>query len=124
MHNKNYFKKYLRRQTGKLLLHLPTCKHFLMLEPDILNPGLHLNVTDSPNDCPSTVLTLLLTFPGFPHDAGLREEVEPRESEKPGQSQNKVDLSGFTVRIGNNVDLIKPFVHHKVRHNIFLCFKD
>ena len=74
-----------------------------MLEPDILNPGLHLNVTESPNDCLSTVLTLLLTFPGFPHDAGLREEVEPRENEKPGQSQNKVDLT------------LLPFVHHKVK---------
>ena len=50
LHNQMYFNNYLRRQTGKLLLHLPTCKHFLMLEPDILNPGLHLNVTDSPND--------------------------------------------------------------------------
>ena len=95
-----------------------------MLEPNILNPGLPLNVTDSPNDCPSTVLRLLLTFPGFPHDAGLGEEVEPRENEKPGQSQNKVGLSGLRAKLGNNLGLIKPFVHHKVKHNILLCFTD
>ena len=66
-----------------------------MFDPDILNPGLHLNVTICPTDSPITVFTLLATSPGFPQDM---KEVESKEKYicrggKPVHSQNKANLS-------------------------------
>ena len=31
-------------------------------------------------DCPTIVLTLLRTFPGFPQDTGIREEITSKEN--------------------------------------------